>query len=181
MRLRAAVKMSILDSNAFTHSTCTAPVTRWMKMQRRFAKTPKRDPVVTPPCDRVFEDDVPPRLRCQTVSGSVVAVATHVAHATPDHAAMLPLPHAVAEFGRSMTSIISPPSESLAAFARKSVKRGVCVDAAAEFLKHAAAWFSASKIGRGAAGSNLKMHAASAVLIGLFVSCIVFPNMPVLR
>jgi hypothetical protein len=187
MRLRSAVKLSILDSNAFTHSTLTAPVTRWMKMQRRFAKTPKRDPVVTPPCqcDHVFEDGIPPRPRCQTVSGSVVAVATHVAHATPDHAAMLPLPpahfdaYAVAEFGRSMTSIISPPSESLAAFARKSVKRGVCVDAAAEFLKHAAAWFSASKIGRGAAGSNLKMHAASAVLIGLFVSCIVFPNMPV--
>ena len=116
MRLRTAVKMSILDSNAFTHSTFTAPVTRCMNLQRRFAKTPERDPVVTPPCqcDHVFEGDIPPRSRYKTVSGSVVAVATHVARATPDHAAMLPLPpahfdaNAVAEFGLSMTIIMSP-------------------------------------------------------------------------
>ena len=90
MRLRTAVKMSVLDSNTFTHSTFTAPVTRWMNLQRRFAKTPERDPVVTPPCqcDHVFEGDIPPRSRYKTVSGSVVAVASHVAHATPDHAAM---------------------------------------------------------------------------------------------
>ena len=156
-------------------------------MQRRFTKTPKLVPVglATPPsCDDVFEGDIPPRSRCKTVSGSVVAVAAHVAHATPDHAAMLPLPpahfdaNAVAEFGLSMTIIMSPraPSESLAAFARKSVKRVVCVDAAPEFLKHAAAWFAASKTGRGAAGSNLKIHAVSAALIGIFVSCLIFPN-----
>ena len=133
MRLRAAFKMSILESNAFTHSTFTAPVTLSMKMQRRFAKTPKLVPVglATPPCDDVFEGDVPPRSRYKTVSGSVVAVAAHVAHATPDHAAMLPLPpahfdaNAVAEFGRSLTSIMSPPSESLAAFAHKSAIRVV--------------------------------------------------------
>ncbi len=118
MRLRAAFKMSILESNAFTHSTFTAPVTFSMKMQRHCAKTPEPVPVglATPPsCDDVFEGDIPLRSRCKTVSGSVVAVAAHAAYATPDNAAMLPLPpahfdaNAVAEFRRSLTSIMSPP------------------------------------------------------------------------
>ena len=128
---------------------------------------------------------VPPRSRCKSFRLRVVAVATHVAYANPDHRAMLSVPpahfdaNASAQNGCSLTSIMSFPSESLAAFARKSAKRVVCVGAAPEFLKHEAAWFSASKISIGAAGSNLKTNAASAALIGLCVSCFVFPNIPV--
>jgi hypothetical protein len=175
-----------LDSSTFAHSTFTAraaPVPRWMRMQRHCgsAKSTEPAPVATPPCDHDFDSDVPPCSRRKTVSGSVVTVATHVAHATPDHAAMLPPPpprfdaNTVAEFGRSLTSFMSPLSESLAAFARKSAKLVVWVDAAPEFLKHGASCFAASKTGRGAAGSNLKTQAAAAALIGLLF---VFANIP---
>jgi hypothetical protein len=177
--LSTDLKLNILDSRTFAHSTFSVPVPRWMKMQRHSAETP--EPVASPPCKHVFGNNVPPCCHRKTDSGSVVAVATHDAHATLDHSSMLPPSPArfeantVAEYGRSLTNV-SPLCESLIAFTLKTAKCAVWFDAAPQFLKHVAAWDAASKTGTGAAGFNLKAKAASEALIGLLVSCFAFPN-----
>jgi hypothetical protein len=180
----ALLKMSVLDSSALLKATFTAPATRRMKIHRHRTKTTEPATVEMPPrqCDHFFGNEATPCSHCKSVSGFIVAVAPNIAYHTPDYAAVLQPPparfDANAQLERSLTSIASPSSESLAAIARKSTKRVLLFIAAPEFFKNAATWFAALKLRRGAPSSNLNIQAASTALI-IFVSCFVFPNITV--
>jgi hypothetical protein len=166
-------KMISLNLSLFLSATFAAHVTN--TIEPGTAETPPDH------SDDVFDNQVTPWFHRSAALGCIVAVASRDLHETSNRTAMLPIPPAHfdsknAVFERSFNTSTSLPSECHAASARKSPKHVALVNTVPEFFKKALTWFTALKIGKAAASSNLETQAAAAALVSLFVLCVLFPS-----